>query len=233
MRRIRRFVLSITICAMAFLIGRSQGAAQTAPAQDGANRAVPAPSAVSVHTGFLPYTPMTQRERFHYYMRHMFSAESVFRDAAGAGILQLNNTPAEWGQGAAGYGRRFANAYAEHILQASSMYGLSEVFHEDNRYFRSGETGTGRRIRYALLSAVMGRHYDGTRHLSFSRVASYLIAAGVSRSWQPPSTRGPANFAGSFGVGLGTDAGFDLVREFFPRILHSRPPVTVTAGSAH
>jgi hypothetical protein len=233
MRRMRNFVQSVAIGGVAFLIWQSPGNAQTPTGQDGANRAAPEPSAVSMHTGFLPYTPMAPQERFHYYVRHMFSVESVVRDAAGSGILQLTDTPAEWGQGAAGYARRFGNAYAEHILQSTSMYGLSEVLHEDNRYFRSGETGVGPRMKYALLSSVMGRHYDGTRHFSFSRVASYLIAAGVSRAWQPPSTRGVSNFAGSFGVGLGTDAGFNLVREFFPRILHSRPPVTVAAGAAH
>jgi len=45
---------------------------------------------------------MTQHERLHYYVRHMFSADSVVRSAAGAAILQGVDTPTEWGQGADG-----------------------------------------------------------------------------------------------------------------------------------
>ena len=113
------------------------------------------------------------------------------------------------------------------------MYGLGAVLHEDNRYFLSGDATTKARLKYALLSTVMGRHDDGSRHFSFSRVASYAIAAGVSRVWQPPSTNGPGSFAGSFAVGMAAEAGFNVVREFFPRILHSRPPVAYDASYAH
>jgi hypothetical protein len=171
------------------------------------------------------YVPITQKQRAAYYVRHMFNIESVLRAATAAGINQGLNTPREWGQGGEGYGRRFASIYGEHIIQSTVMYGASAALDEDNRYFRSGESGFGRRAKYAVESTFLARHSDGSRHFSISRMSSYAAAAGLSRLWQPPTTRGAVHAADVFGIAVGVDAGFNVAREFFPRILHSRPPV--------
>ncbi len=175
----------------------------------------------------LQYTPQTQKERLHYYWQHMFSLESAVRAAAGAGFDQLADTPHEWGQGAAGYGERLANSYAEHIIQSTVMYGTSVVLHEDNRYFRSGQSSFGARLKYAVASTFMGRHDDGTRHLSFSRMSSYAAAALISRTWQPPSTSGPVHAADNFAISVGVEAGFNVAREFLPWIFPSHAAVAI------
>jgi len=233
MKPLRRHSLQFTLCVAFVLASQWHAAAQTNAAQSTADRAAPAALAAADQPERVPYVGQTQNERFRYYLQHMFSPESVLRAGAAAGINQAMNAPWEWGQGGIGYGRRFASAYGEHIVQSTSMYGLGTILHEDNRYFLSGETGFRPRLKYALLSTVMGMHDDGTRHFSFSRVASYGIAAGVSRVWQPPSTSGPGSFAGSFAVGIAAEAGFNVVREFFPRILHSHSPVELSQAYAH
>jgi hypothetical protein len=195
--------------------------AQTAAGTD-ANREVRPPTGAAL---FNSYKPMTQAERLHYYFRHMFSVESVIRSAAGAGIDQAVNTPHAWGQGGEGYGRRFANGYGDHIVQSTVMYGMSAALHEDNRYFRSGKSGFGPRLKYAIASSFMARHADGSRHVSISRISSYVAAAGISREWQPASTDNFPSAAISFGVSVGVETGFNVGREFLPKILHSLPPV--------
>jgi len=187
-----------------------------------ANRSVKPPA---IFNSARPYVPQTQSERARYYVKHMFSPESIFRAAAGAGINQALNTPSEWGQGGLGYGRRFASSYGNHIVQATTMYGLSAVFHEDNRYFASGETGFGPRLKYAIGSSFQSLHDDGTRHFSYSRMASYIAAALISRLWQPSTTRGVMHAASAFGVSVGAETGFNVAREFLPKIFHSLPPV--------
>jgi hypothetical protein len=154
----------------------------------------------------------------------LFSAESVLRSAAGSAILQGTDTPHEWGQGAEGYGRRFASSYSQHIIRSTLMYGSSSILHEDNRYFRSGESGFWPRLKYAVASTIVARRDDGTRRLSFSRIGSYTAVAFISRAWQPPSTRGPENAGSALGVAFGVEAAFNVGREFFPKILHSRAP---------
>ncbi len=233
MKPLRPHYLQFTLGVALVLTSQWHAAAQTNTAQNAADRAAPAALAAADQPERVPYVRQTESERFRYYLQHMFSPESVLRAGAAAGINQAMNSPWEWGQGGIGYGRRFASAYGEHIIQSTSMYGLGTVLHEDNRYFLSGETGFGPRLKYALLSTMMGRHDDGSRHFSFSQVASYGIAAGVSRVWQPPSTSGPGSFAGSFAVGIAAEAGFNVVREFFPSILHARPPVALSQAYAH
>lgn len=176
----------------------------------------------------MAYTPPTQKERLRYYFRQMFSPESVLRSAAAAGINQGLNTPGEWGQGAEGYGRRFASSYGGHIVQSTVMYGASAVLHEDNRYFLSGRSGVGARLKYAIASAFLARHDDGSAHFSFSRMGSYAAASAISRTWQPPSTRGFENAASSFGIAIAAEAGFNVAREFLPGILHTRGPMAMS-----
>jgi hypothetical protein len=171
------------------------------------------------------YVPMTQKERLDYFKQHLFSAESVVRSAAGSAINQLDDTPHEWRQGAAGYGRRFASSYGEHIIQSTTMYGISAALHEDNRYYRSGLNGFGPRLKYAIKSSFMARHDNGTQHFSFSRILSYGAAATISREWQPPSTNGWENGVDNFAVSIGVETGFNVAREFLPSIFHARPPV--------
>ncbi len=214
--------IRIALC-LASVVAAPLTVAQT-PLTGGADRE--ARPAVAPATDTLPvYTPMTQGERAKYYVQHMFSPESVLRSAAGAAINQALDTPHEWRQGAEGYGRRFASSYGEHIVQASTMYGASAIFHEDNRYFRSGRSGFGNRLFYALTSTVLARQDDGERRVSVSRLLSYAAAASLSRLWQPPSTSRLANAGRVFGITLGVEAGFNVAREFFPAIFHSHPPV--------
>lgn len=195
--------------------------AQTVTPAEGADREMRPPASVQ-RAG---YVPMTQKDRLEYYFRHMFSAESVLRSAAGAGINQALNTPSEWHQGAEGYGRRFASIYGNHIIQSTVMYGTSAILHEDNRYFRSGLSGFGPRFQYAIASTFLARHDDGSRHPSISRLGSDIDASVVSRFWQPRSTDKLSNAADAFGIAIGVEAGFNVAREFLPAIFHSRGPV--------
>lgn len=164
---------------------------------------------------------MTPAERLRYYLKHTYSVESILRSSAGAAILQGTNTPSEWGQGGVGYARRFANSYGQHIIRATLMYGSAGLLHEDNRYFRSHEKGFLRRLNYAVVSTVMARRDDGTRKISISALSSYGAAAFISRAWQPASTRGAMDGVSSFSIAIASDAGFNIAREFFPRIFHS------------
>jgi len=186
-------------------------AAEPAPAA-----AAPAPDRPSAP---LVYTPLTQSERARRYAKSMFGMEAVGRAAAGAGIQQWTNTPHEWGEGAEGYGRRFANSFGENIVRQTIVYGVSSAIDEDNRYFRSERTGFGSRTMYAVESTFLARRSDGTRRLSYSRIIGLVATAFISRAWQPPSESGPSHAAGSLGTTVGTEIGFNIAREFLPGLL--------------
>jgi hypothetical protein len=178
-----------------------------------------APEAAAVVKQRAEFIPRSQAERLHDYLKSAFGVEGVLRSSAGAAISQWNNTPSEWGQGAGGYARRFGSSYAQYITQETLMYGASSALHEDNRYIPSTETAFGPRLKYALTSSFLARRDDGVRRLSYSRLGSYLATAFLSREWQPPSESRPRNAMTSFATAMGATVGFNVAREFLPKIL--------------
>jgi hypothetical protein len=180
--------------------------------------------AVMARTVGTPYVRMTQKDRFHEFWGHLFGRLSILRAAPGAGILQAVNRPGEWGFGAQGYGLRYANAHGQTVVRSTLMYGLSNALDVDNRYSGSGSTGVWLRLQYAVASTFEGRHDDGSRHLSISRVSSTIATGFLSRAWQPPGTSSARD-----GV-IQAQVGFNG-REFLPfHFLHSHPPVTAVAS---
>jgi hypothetical protein len=139
-----------------------------AQTSDGADRAVPA-SATDAQPESSP-TPEGQQVRE--FLKDTFSPLSLVSSAASAGIGQWRDAPRQYGQGAEGYGRRYASSYAQHLVNATLMFGGSNIFREDNRYVPSGQSGVGTRIKYALKSKFLTRH-NGARRI---RVAHHALA---------------------------------------------------------
>jgi hypothetical protein len=202
-------VRKLRIAASVFFLMPGFVAAQTDPA--------PAPPAAPVQTQF---KPMTEGERFHNFVAGTFNIESIVRAAAGAAFLQATNTPSEWGQGGEGYARRFASDYGQHIIRQTIMYGASDLLHEDNRYLPSERTGAMPRLKYAVESTFLARKDDGRRRLSYSRLGGIVATAFISREWQPDSTRGPEHAASSIGTVVASEVGFNIAREFLPKVFH-------------
>ena len=168
----------------------------------------------------LAYVPPTQTERFHRYLKGLFGPEALLRAAAGSGVSQLTGTPHEWGQGAEGYFRRYGNDFAEHTIRQTLMYGSSAALGEDNRYFRSEQSGFGRRTIYAAESTFLARRSDGTRRVSYSRIGAIVATAFISREWQPRSTDNARHAFANMGTTAASEIGFNVVREFLPDLFH-------------
>jgi hypothetical protein len=168
------------------------------------------------------YVPMTASERFTTYLRQDVSLTSFVSSAASAGIGQWRDRPKEWKQGGEGFGLRYGSAFAQHITRETLTYGASSLLHEDNRYFASRRTGFGSRLEYALASTFLARHDDGTQHFSFSGIGGIGGAALISRAWQPHSTSTMRNAGISSAISIGVKAGFNVGREFVPRLFHPK-----------
>ncbi len=161
------------------------------------------------------FVPMTLRERAAHYAHSLFGPEAFLFSAASAGIGQLRDSPHEWGQGAEGFGRRFGSGYAHRIVGQTIENGLALGFHVDNRYFLSGKNGIGR-LGYAITSAFLARHDDGSRFISISAIGGAGGSAFISRAWQPRSIASMGDGATSFGISMGVRVGLNVAREFLP-----------------
>jgi hypothetical protein len=164
------------------------------------------------------FKPFTSKERLKIYSEDLASPFHFFLAGVSAGITQAQNTPSAWGQGAEGYGRRFANYYASAtVSNVLQMFG-EDLLHEDNFYYGSGEHGIWRRMKYAVKSSVLARGRDGSQHFSISQVGSTAGAAFISRLWQPRTNDSAGDGAVSFGISMATNAGVNVIREFLPDV---------------
>ena len=162
------------------------------------------------------FRPMTQPERNRLYFKTMVNPLGFVKAGFSAGIDQANDKPTEWEQGASGYGKRFANILGQYSIQRTVTYGLGSALHEDNRYFNSGKQGFWPRTGYALTSGILARHDDGSRHFSISQVGGVAAGAFLARVWLPPSQSSAGAGAVSFGITMGSNAAFGIVKEFLP-----------------
>jgi hypothetical protein len=162
------------------------------------------------------FRPMTQPERTRLYFKTMVNPIGFVKTGFSAGIDQAKDKPTEWEQGASGYGKRFANILGQYSIQRTVTYGLGSALHEDNRYFNSGKQGFWPRTGYALTSGILARHDDGSRHFSISQVGGVAAGAFLARVWLPPSQSSAGAGAVSFGISMGSNAAFGILKEFLP-----------------
>jgi hypothetical protein len=136
-----------------------------------------------------------------------------------AGIAQAQNSDPSFGQGAAGYGKRFA---AKFVYQASSEFfkGVvySEIFKEDPRYYRLSSGGTNRRLFHALEHCVVARRENGAMTFNFSEWLGTTSALALANTYHPGLERGVGPAAGRITFAIAQDAGYDVLREFWPEI---------------
>jgi hypothetical protein len=155
----------------------------------------------------------------HQYIKSSVSPFSVLRAAAGAAVTQATNTPHEWGQGAAGFGRRLASAFGKHLVKKAIQYPVARLTHEALGYQRSDQTEFKLRLRHALIATVYTtKTTTGKKTVSTSEIAGAFGSGLISRLWQPASVRTVGYGFLSGGITLGVDAGSNVLREFWPDI---------------
>ena len=165
------------------------------------------------------FHPLTQKERNQIFTKSLINPIWYLKIAGSAGKNQMSDQPGEWEQGASGYGKRFADIMGQYAIRKTVMFGFEGLLHEDNRYFPSGKRGFLPRAGYALSSGFLARHDNGKRYPSASLLTGFASGAYLSRLWQPESTRSAGDAATSFGISMGWNIGFGMLKEFLPDML--------------
>lgn len=136
-----------------------------------------------------------------------------------AGLDQAENTDPTFGQGAAGYGKRFG---AEFAGQASgeffSDFAYPTIFSEDPRYYRLAQGSTQRRLLHAIGHAFIAKRVDGSNMFNASEWLGTASAAVLGNTYHPGNQRGFAPVAENVGFGVAQEMGFDVLREFWPEV---------------
>lgn len=163
--------------------------------------------------------PLTPGEKFHLFAKSAFDPATVATVGLQAGISQAEDEFPEYGQGAAGYGKRFGASLADEVSSGFwSNFFYSYLLKEDPRYFRLGEGTFKRRFFYSLAQEFDCRTDKGGRSFSFQNVLGAFTAGGISNIYYPSAERGFGLTMSRSAIALAYGSMGGIVDEFWPDI---------------
>lgn len=146
--------------------------------------------------------------------------------AAGAAVLQSTDSPREWGQGGAAYGKRFASLAGCSAIHTTLAFALDSTLRQDPRYYRSSRTGFFRRSAHALRGTILTRTDAGSETVSTWRIGSAYGSAFLSNMWYPDRLNnvhlGLIQGSLTMGLGLASNLGLEFWPDVKRKVLHRK-----------
>ena len=134
-----------------------------------------------------------------------------------AGLSQAENSEPGFGQGAAGYGKRYAATFADATIENFTTGAVfPALLHQDPRYFQLGKGGFFHRAGYSVSRIFITRADSGRSQFNYSEIAGAAVAAGIANAYHPAEDRNFANTMSIWGTDMGWDAFTFVVKEFWP-----------------
>src|SRR5580658_3765738 len=164
--------------------------------------------------------PLTAGQKFKVVARSSFDWVEFPWYGALAGISQAQNSEAGYGQGAAGYAKRFGSEFADGTIEnfwTSAI--LPSLLHQDPRFYQLDKGGFWHRTGYAMSRIFITRSDSGKSQFNTSEILGSAIAAAISTySYHPQADRTLLNTASVWGTQIGYDTLTIVVKEFWPDI---------------
>ncbi len=160
--------------------------------------------------------PLMDQEKFRVFVQDARSPLAFFTASMTAGYYTTNNRV--YGGGWNGYGKNYATAVAEH--QTTSFFGrylFPTLLSQDPRYHPSEKEGFWKRSTYAASRVLVTRNDAGQKTLNSSYLLGALVSTAIASCYRPVH-RTTGQTLMDFGTNVGTDAGINIVKEFWPKI---------------
>jgi hypothetical protein len=134
--------------------------------------------------------PLTRKQKFKLALHVSYDPVTFFTTGVTAGIEQWQGDFSGYGQGFAGYAKRYGATYGDRL--SSTMLGaalLPTLLHQDPRYFYRGHGPVLVRVLYAIFTVAVCKGDNGHWQPNYSNVLGNLGAAGISSLYYPDSAR--------------------------------------------
>jgi hypothetical protein len=162
--------------------------------------------------------PLTTGEKFKVTARGSFDPVELVWYGALAGIGQAENSEATFGQGAAGYAKRYGERFADGTIEnfmAKAVF--PSLLHQDPRYFQLGKGGFWHRVFFAADRGPVTRSDSGNTQFNISEIAGSAGAAAISTyAYHPGPDRNVENMLHVWGTQVGYDVLSYVIKEFWP-----------------
>jgi hypothetical protein len=179
------------------------------------------PNYATVNDPAKVFTPLTTGQKFVIAAHDSFDPFNWVLTAVYAGVYQKENEYKGFGQGGVGFAKRYGAVFADGAISTYLSEAVMPVLlHEDPRFFRLGEGTKWHRIAYAFTRVLVTKTDSGEERFNNSEIFGNLIAAGISNLYYPPGSRTVGTTFEKFGVGVISDASFNVLKEFWPDMKH-------------
>jgi len=177
------------------------------------------PNFLTVENGAAP-PPLSVKEKFKLVARSAFDYAEYPWYAAIAGISQAENSEPAYGQGAAGYAKRYGTTFADGTIENFWVAAIvPAALHQDPRFYQMPTGSFARRAEYAGSRMLVTRSDSGHREFNFSEIFGSMFAAIISTySYHPKSERTAGNTASVWGSEIGYDTITIEIKEFWPDV---------------
>jgi len=175
--------------------------------------------------------PLSSKQKFQLAWKSTIDPVSFGVTGVIAGVQQATNAFGGYGQGAAGYARRYGASYGD--LVAGTFIGgaiFPSILKQDPRYFYKGRGSVRSRALYAIANAVICKGDNGHWQPNYSGIMGSLAAGGISNLYYPPADREDVavTFENTL-IGIGETAAVNLLQEFVmkkltPNVPNDDPP---------
>jgi hypothetical protein len=175
--------------------------------------------------------PLTWKQKFSLAVRGTFDPVTFIGVGFAAGIEQANNSYPGYGQGAAGYSKRYAAKFVDGRTSDLLTHAVfPSLFHQDPRYYYQGSGTFKSRLAHAVSSAFVTRSDNGRNQPNYSYLLGNTCSAALSNLYYPEANRGAHLVFTNAAVGLAGRVSGNLIREFLSKRLTTnvaadrRPP---------
>ena len=173
------------------------------------------------HRSSLQPCALNASGKFHLFLDEALDPFSFVGATWDAAMAQRVNEDPSYGQGAAGYRRRFSAAVTDNAT--GDFFGIflyPALFHQDPRYYRLGQGSVKVRLAHSLTHRFVSHTDSGKRMFNFPEWLGTSSTKALSNLYHPGNPRGFGPTAVRVGFSVGNDMAWDVLREFWPEIAH-------------
>ncbi|MBB5059396.1 hypothetical protein HDF16_004119 [Granulicella aggregans] len=169
--------------------------------------------------------PMTTKQKYSLAAHDTLDWSTYIGVSIGAGIQQANNSFRGYGQGAAGYGKRWAALFGDGRSSDFLSHAVfASMLHQDPRYFYQGTGTTKSRLYHALSSAFVARSDSGKTMPNYSYLLGTMTSGALSNAYYPHADRGVGLVFTNAAIGIGGRAAQAVLEEFVSKRITKNAP---------
>lgn len=169
--------------------------------------------------------PMTSKQKLSLAAHDTLDWTSFIGVTASAGIQQATDAHKGYGQGIAGYAKRWGAQFADgRSSDFFDHYVFASLFHQDPRYFYQGTGTTKSRLFHAVSSAFVARSDSGKTMPNYSYLLGTMCSGALSNAYYPAADRGASLVFVTAGIGIAGRAGGYVLQEFLGKRLTKSAP---------